>query len=196
MHESTLLHPLKIRKQQLLMQPAILTLLSTLCFRRGPECSDDPPRFPSDRIGPYDGRLLPVRCPARNPDLRDHNLIRWLASCELLELEAGRPAVRLRPLVTVGDRSCPCGPGAPRTQHGPRVRSRPVADASGAPVLRDQGPIGRPGTARPMQASTNRPPASKARSGRIVTCEGGERRRSRPLWCCPWLSARDRSGLL
>jgi hypothetical protein len=34
------------------------------------------------------------------------------------------------------------------------VRSRPVADASGAPVLRDQGPIGRPGTARPMQAST------------------------------------------
>ena len=24
---------------------------------------------------------------------------------------------------------------------------RPVADASGAPVLRDQGPIGRPGTA-------------------------------------------------
>jgi hypothetical protein len=32
------------------------------------------------------------------------------------------------------------------------LRSRPVADASGAPVLRDQGPIGRPGTARPMIA--------------------------------------------
>ena len=31
-------------------------------------------------------------------------------------------------------------------------RSRPVADAPGAPVLRDQGPIGRPGTARPIQA--------------------------------------------
>ena len=29
-----------------------------------------------------------------------------------------------------------------------------VADASGAPVLRDQGPIGRPGTARPMKAAT------------------------------------------
>jgi len=27
-------------------------------------------------------------------------------------------------------------------------------DAFGAPVLRDQGPIGRPGTARPIQAST------------------------------------------
>jgi hypothetical protein len=27
---------------------------------------------------------------------------------------------------------------------------RPVADASGAPVLRDQGPIGLPGTARPI----------------------------------------------
>ena len=37
------------------------------------------------------------------------------------------------------------------------VRSRPVADAFGAPVLRDQGPIGRPGTARPMQGfGTNR----------------------------------------
>jgi hypothetical protein len=33
-------------------------------------------------------------------------------------------------------------------------RSRMVADACGAPVLRDQGPIGRPGTARPMQASS------------------------------------------
>ena len=31
-------------------------------------------------------------------------------------------------------------------------RSRPVADASGAPVLRDQGPIGRPGTARSIAA--------------------------------------------
>jgi hypothetical protein len=29
-----------------------------------------------------------------------------------------------------------------------------VADASGAPVLRDQGPIGRPGTARQIQAVT------------------------------------------
>ena len=31
-------------------------------------------------------------------------------------------------------------------------RSRLVADAFGAPALRDQGPIGRPGTARPMKA--------------------------------------------
>ena len=36
------------------------------------------------------------------------------------------------------------------------VRSRPVADASGAPVLRDQGPIGRPGTARPILALEHR----------------------------------------
>jgi hypothetical protein len=47
------------------------------------------------------------------------------------------------PLVTVGGRSCPCGS---QSAHGPRadrgVRSRTVADASGAPVLRDQGPIG------------------------------------------------------
>jgi hypothetical protein len=32
------------------------------------------------------------------------------------------------------------------------VWSRPVADASGAPVLRDQGPIGRPGTAKLIKA--------------------------------------------
>jgi hypothetical protein len=45
--------------------------------------------------------------------------------------------------------------GKPRRRRGSVFRSRLVADASGAPVLRDQGPIGRPGTARPMQASTN-----------------------------------------
>jgi hypothetical protein len=33
-------------------------------------------------------------------------------------------------------------------------RSRLVADASGAPVLRDQGPMGRPGTARPTYCAT------------------------------------------
>ena len=32
-----------------------------------------------------------------------------------------------------------------------RFRFRPVVDACGAPVLRDQGPIGQPGTARPMR---------------------------------------------
>jgi|SRR5215218_6988290 hypothetical protein len=52
------------------------------------------------------------------------------------------------PLLTVGDHSCPCGPSAPRIQYGPRVRFRPVADAFGAPVLRGQGPIGRPGTGK------------------------------------------------
>jgi hypothetical protein len=35
-----------------------------------------------------------------------------------------------------------------------RFRFRPVADACGAPVLRDQGPIGRPGTARPILPQT------------------------------------------
>jgi hypothetical protein len=32
-----------------------------------------------------------------------------------------------------------------------------VADAFGASVLRDQGPIGRPGTARPIKASMEKP---------------------------------------
>jgi hypothetical protein len=42
--------------------------------------------------------------------------------------------------------------GKPQTRRGSVFRSRPVADASGAPVLRDQGPIGGPGTARPIKA--------------------------------------------
>jgi hypothetical protein len=36
-------------------------------------------------------------------------------------------------------------------------RSRLVADASGAPVLCDQGPIGRPGTARSIPVCCGRP---------------------------------------
>jgi hypothetical protein len=40
----------------------------------------------------------------------------------------------------------------PRTRRGSVFRSCLASDASGAPVLRDQGPIGRPGTARPMSA--------------------------------------------
>jgi hypothetical protein len=58
--------------------------------------------------------------------------------------------------VTALVRRCPWFAHRLRTQHGPRgpVPSRPVADASGAPVLRGQGPIGRPGTARPIQASS------------------------------------------
>jgi hypothetical protein len=63
----------------------------------------------------------------------------------------------LRLLATARDRSCPLhSPTCRLCVYPPctgRLRSRPVADASGAPVLRGQGPIGRPGTARPMQAS-------------------------------------------
>jgi hypothetical protein len=52
-----------------------------------------------------------------------------------------------------------CGPGL--------VRSRLVADAFGAPVLRDQRPIGWPGTARPIQAS------SRTAGYLSVTCDPG-----------------------
>jgi hypothetical protein len=58
------------------------------------------------------------------------------------------------------------------TQHGPRVRSRPVADAK------------------------RRSPCPKARAGGMVPCEGSEQRKSRPRPSCPWSSGRDRSGLL
>jgi hypothetical protein len=69
------------------------------------------------------------------------------------------------PVVTVADRSRPCGPGAPRTQHGQGVRSRLVADASGAPVLRDHGPD-RPaghGKADVAPPEADRPGAGKGR---------------------------------
>jgi hypothetical protein len=45
-------------------------------------------------------------------------------------------------------------------------------------------------------ALTNRLPAPKGSSAAVVTCEDGERRRSTLLRECPWLSARDRAGLL
>jgi len=63
----------------------------------------------------------------------------------------------LRFLSTRGDRSCLLRSPTCRLRVCPPctggLRSRPVADASGAPVLRDQGPIGRPGTAGSIQAS-------------------------------------------
>jgi hypothetical protein len=68
----------------------------------------------------------------------------------------GRPAVPMNvcypllPAAVHGSRFG-CGPSTDRA--GFRFRSRLVADAPGAPVLRDQGPIGRLDTARPMQAS-------------------------------------------
>jgi hypothetical protein len=78
-------------------------------------------------------------------------------------LQAGRTAQR-RPILYSLIPGCR---GASREQSREHrgFRSRPVADASGAPVLRDQGPIGRPGTARPMQASTNPTPCSQSEIG-------------------------------
>jgi hypothetical protein len=46
-----------------------------------------------------------------------------------------------------------------------RFRFRPVADACGAPVLRGQGPIGRPGTARPIKAWASQSTKTTAKAG-------------------------------
>jgi hypothetical protein len=54
-----------------------------------------------------------------------------------------------------GDQRFPmrCGSSADQDHHEHGwLRSRPVADAFGAPVLRGQGLIGRPGTARSILA--------------------------------------------
>jgi hypothetical protein len=56
-------------------------------------------------------------------------------------------------------------------------RSHPVADASGAPVLRDQGPIGRPGTqgrCKPFQTEHVLPKPDRAGSlaGDVVIAAG------------------------
>jgi hypothetical protein len=70
----------------------------------------------------------------------------------LRRLAPEQPELRfVRTVVTARARQRPPLPDAAWTQRGPRLRSRPVADASGVPVLRDQGPIGRPGTARPYK---------------------------------------------
>jgi hypothetical protein len=65
--------------------------------------------------------LLPVCC-YDGPSLTfGPHLIRWPASCELVELEVSH----LQLLFTNGDwvtRSCPCVGNAPRTQNGSRVR--------------------------------------------------------------------------
>jgi hypothetical protein len=69
------------------------------------------------------------------------------------------------------DRSCPPGTRDFRCHADPArtmgSRCRLVADACGAPVLRDQGPIDRPGTARPIKAS------SRTAGYLSVTCDPG-----------------------
>jgi hypothetical protein len=73
-------------------------------------------------------------------------------------------------------------------------RSRPVADASGAPVLRDQGPIGRPGTARPIQAVTPCMPWTVCRlqkcSPRAFAQVNRQAKGAAGDRGCPWLSLR------
>jgi hypothetical protein len=61
-------------------------------------------------------------------------------------------------LSSSADRWCPLQSSTCRLRVSPPctggLRSHPVADASGAPVLRGQGPIGRPGPARPILPPT------------------------------------------
>jgi hypothetical protein len=66
--------------------------------------------------------------------VEDGKVRRLVAACLDDDSPGGR---RDAAVVTVGDRSCLCGPGGPWTQCGTGVRSRLVADASGAPALRD-----------------------------------------------------------
>ena len=63
----------------------------------------------------------------------------------------GTPCGSYERLVSAPARCCPRFAFRLRTQHGPSGVPVPSGrHASGAPVLRDQGPIGRPGTARPI----------------------------------------------
>jgi hypothetical protein len=72
-------------------------------------------------------------------------------------------------------------------------RSRPVADASGAPVLRDHGPIGRPGTVRPMQASVRPHPYQGSARGLVSAGSRLRPVRATYRWR-PLVTARDRSA--
>jgi len=96
----------------------------------------DPLRFAGGLPGRYGHRLLPVCCPDdADPDLRDDDLNRPLASTQLHELESRRPEVppnRRRPLVTTDARTRPLRQGSsadPKEVGSPNV-SR--LDPSGA----------------------------------------------------------------
>jgi hypothetical protein len=128
------------------------------------------------------------------PDVRDHNPNLSTASSQLREPQGRRPAVlldRWGPLVTGG---APTGP----LRHGPSADRGGSVPLVSADASRCSGPprpgtrIGWPGTARPIIASTERPPAPKARSSRIATWGSGERRSLPAPSCCPWVSDQDR----
>jgi hypothetical protein len=67
-------------------------------------------------------------------------------------LQAGRMR-KGRPILYSLSPGCR-GPSREQLREHRGFRSRLVADASGAPVLHDQGPIGRPGTVRPIPVAT------------------------------------------
>jgi hypothetical protein len=102
----------------------------------------------------------------------------------------------LRFRLTFGDRSCPLlsavHPSAAdpaRTEE--RFRPRRVADAFGAPVLRDQGSTGRPGTARPIIALEHRELGKHCRAARQRAVAQLSASGDRPL-----LTVGDRRGPL
>jgi hypothetical protein len=163
------------------------------------------PRPPTD---PSDRRIetAPLQRMARSPSASDRILIRVLPGGLFSQEETllpGRPTHRLRPLETTGNRSAPmaCGPNVDQGWRGGRLaRSCPGRGSLrrfGPPRLgTDFGPDRLAGHGKADHGLDRRSPACKARSGRIATCGASERRRSRPSWCCPWLSARDQSCLL
>ena len=82
--------------------------------------------------------------------------------------------------------------GKPRTRRGSVFRSRPVADGFGAPVPRDQGPIGQPGTGRPILALTPCMPWTACRRerccSRALALVMARSRLSAWDRCCPLVS--------
>jgi hypothetical protein len=95
---------------------------------------------------PRQGRTVALRAPnGQLPDLRREVAYRRLPGHSLTAPSAADPWM----LVV-------CAPDVPQ-------RSRPIADAFGAPVLREEDRIGRPGTARPINASVEGLLASQRR---------------------------------
>ena len=89
------------------------------------------------------------------------------------------------------------GPRLARRQGGPVLPGRGRLRRFGPPRLgTDLGPDRLAGRGKADHGLGRRSPVCKARSGWIATCGASERRRSRPSWCCRWLSAQDQSCLL
>jgi hypothetical protein len=151
---------------------------------RPPLARPQPDEYRADREHIGFGRQF--RCRRRQPE-QPAKLLSAYASAPLLGLAIARGCESLRQAEdTSSTRNCPVGCGFPvPSGRGRHWRSGPP----------------RPGTDRPAghgkaDASLNQPTYRSRKPGRPGFYLGVRESLPWPLWCCPWLSAGHRQGLL